>query len=459
MSLPSDQPESQPEPDQQAPATIQRNFWTMVAYQVLLRIGWIFKTETVVMPSFLDFLGGSGWVRGLLPIFNRFGQCVPPMIASDWVGNQRQKKTILACTTLVMATCFLSIAGGYALYSWGNSSLGNSSLADSSLGGPTPSDQPGNQWMPWLFIAVYAIFFSSFGVNQLVQNTLQGKIIPVQQRGRLMTWGSLLGVVFAVTAAVSLLPRLLNPAVAAFELIFAFTGTAFLLAALMATRFVEENDQPEKHVYSLRQTLRLSLAVIATDPRFRRYAIVVTAFGLNMVLFPHYQALAKQSSETNLQWLLPWLVAQNLGAAFFSTVTGRIADRVGNAVAIRLLMAIHVVIPVLSLTSAALGADMKWSTIVVFFVLGATPVTYRLVSNFTLELVPRPLHPRYLSSLAICLALPPMLLSLPTGILIDWLGFLPVFLSVSGIFLLGLIVMLNVEEPRNPGSAENKKAD
>ena len=40
------------------------------AYQVLVRIGWIFKTETIIMPAVLDALVDSGTLRGLLPVLN-----------------------------------------------------------------------------------------------------------------------------------------------------------------------------------------------------------------------------------------------------------------------------------------------------------------------------------------------------------------------------------------------------
>ena len=55
------------------------NFCVIALYQVVMRTGWIFKTESVIMPAVLDSLGGSGWLRGLLPPLNRFGQSIPPL--------------------------------------------------------------------------------------------------------------------------------------------------------------------------------------------------------------------------------------------------------------------------------------------------------------------------------------------------------------------------------------------
>src|SRR6187401_3088176 len=65
----------------------RRNFWLLVAYQIVLRTGWIFKTESVVMPHAADALDPSGLARGWLPLLNRFGQSVPPVLAARHVKN------------------------------------------------------------------------------------------------------------------------------------------------------------------------------------------------------------------------------------------------------------------------------------------------------------------------------------------------------------------------------------
>jgi hypothetical protein len=44
----------------------RRNFWILVIYQVVLRAGWIFKTESVVMPHAADALDSTGLARSWL---------------------------------------------------------------------------------------------------------------------------------------------------------------------------------------------------------------------------------------------------------------------------------------------------------------------------------------------------------------------------------------------------------
>ena len=64
-------------------------FW-LECYQILLRVGWIFKTETIIMPAVLDAVVDSGLLRGLLPVLNRGGQSVPPLVFSAALARRRE---------------------------------------------------------------------------------------------------------------------------------------------------------------------------------------------------------------------------------------------------------------------------------------------------------------------------------------------------------------------------------
>ena len=55
-------------------------------------------------------------------------------------------------------------------------------------------------------------------------------------------------------------------------------------------------------------------------------AIVSALFSTTLVLFPHYQQIAAERLGLKTQWLVWWVVAQNMGTALFSLITGPIAD-------------------------------------------------------------------------------------------------------------------------------------
>src|SRR5688572_13259138 len=80
-----------------------RNFVMLALYLITMRTGWIFKTESIIMPAVLDLLDPSGLCRGWLPLLNRFGQSVPPLLMARRIKLLPRKKWSLITTTMTMA--------------------------------------------------------------------------------------------------------------------------------------------------------------------------------------------------------------------------------------------------------------------------------------------------------------------------------------------------------------------
>src|SRR5262245_25066702 len=131
-----DRAEKRPQPDAAERPHETRNFWLLVVYQVVLRTGWIFKTESSIMPAAADALDPTGLARGWLQPLNRFGQSIPPVLASPRIKNLRKKKRAFISTTASMTFCFLGLTG-----LWLIPGLANHRLA------------------AVIFLALYAIFF------------------------------------------------------------------------------------------------------------------------------------------------------------------------------------------------------------------------------------------------------------------------------------------------------------
>jgi hypothetical protein len=52
-----------------------KNLGILAVQLIIMRIGWIFKTESVIIPHVLDVISGNAaWARGFLPVLNRLGQ-------------------------------------------------------------------------------------------------------------------------------------------------------------------------------------------------------------------------------------------------------------------------------------------------------------------------------------------------------------------------------------------------
>ena len=143
-----------------------------------------------------------------------------------------------------------------------------------------------------------------------------------------------------------------------------------------------------------------------------------------------------------------WVVAQNAGAGLFGFIAGAIADRWGNRLVIRLEIAAVIAAPLSALGLAAGwlpgGAAYLWIS---FFLLGLTPVMMRTLMNFALELSEPADHPRYISTLKLCMAVP-FVFSPLIGLLVDLAGFDIVFASITLLIALGGVMTFRLAEPR-----------
>jgi hypothetical protein len=422
---PSDQPPAKPDPGERPHE--RRNFWLLALYQIVLRTGWIFKTESVVMPHAADALDPTGITRGWLPLLNRFGQSIPPVLAARRIKNLRKKKRAFILTTASMTICFLGMTSLWLI--------------------------PGltNHWSaPVIFLALYALFFAAIGINGLAYNTIQGKLIRPNWRGRLLMIADFVGASSAIVCAATLLLMWLHEDHADYAAIFGFTTLLFAAASVMSWFLKEQPDSHYEPARGYRHVFRAAWRTLAEDANFRRLAIVAALFSTTLVLFPHYQAIARDELKLGTTWLVWWVVAQNGGTALFSVATGPLADAYGNRLALRILTLLIIAGPLAALVAIYFPEIGKILFPLVFVFIGMTPVAQKTFNNYTLEISEPEDHPRYLSTLSLSMAAP-LLASPLVSPLINAIGFEAVYLLVVGLLALGWLLSFGLTEPRAGG--------
>jgi MFS family permease len=144
---------------------------------------------------------------------------------------------------------------------------------------------------------------------------------------------------------------------------------------------------------------------------------------------------------------MAWVVVQNAGTALFSLVTGPLADRRGNRLVLRWLLLAIAAMPIAAILFSYWGELGATLYPTVFFFVGVTPVGFKTLNNYALEISPAAEHPRYLSTLSLCIALP-LLLSPALGLLVEAVSFEIVFFIISGAVFAGWVLTFRLEEPR-----------
>ena len=405
-----------------------RNIACLVTYQVVARIGWIFKTETVIMPAVLDACVASGMLRGFLPILNRIGTSLFPLVVAPFVSRTKSIRWLLVGTTIGLSICFavLSVAWSHLL-----------------------NDHP--FFLAVIFLVTYGLFSAINGCNQLLVATLQGRLISAGRRGRVLVLSVTSGSVFAIIAAfVALGPWLQEPD--GFVKIFAATSVFFFSAAIVPLFFKEPKDASTTESHKAVEAVHPHSfwQVLSHDSSLARLAVVAGSFSAAIILFPHYQAFAREQFGNTSGSLLMWIVVQNIATGLASLVVGPLADHRGNRLVIIGLLGSCAGTPlfVATLSVASQSTAVQWFWLA-YVPLGFNPIMLRIISNYALELAPTvELQPRYVSLVGVAMAIP-FVLSPIVGWGIDVLGGVPFFLAGAASIALGTLVAFGLPEPRN----------
>ena len=399
----------------------KRNLVVFALNQILMRLGWMFKAESVVIPAFIDIYTSSGTIRGLLPLILRIGQSLPQFLVAQRVAQMPKKQGFFILTGFGFAIpwCVLSLILG--LTSWS----ANVIVA--------------------IFLLLCTVHWLMVGCNHLASGTLQGKLISPEKRGRLLAYSNVIGCSLSIGLAVYLMPRWLSESNPHYAVIFGVTSGAFGIAAFISFWFKELPSQPEGAAPFFK-FLGDALLLLRHDRNFRRFALVILLFYSIWPLFPHYAVFGKRTLGLASSGFVTLIVAQNASNAVGAGIMGNIADRSGNRFVLRLLILISAFTPLLAVIISRMpsGAQLYW---IIFALIGFTPVSARIVTNYTLEIAPQEKHPQYLGVMSLFQAIP-LFVSPLIGALIEEFAFEPVFITCSVLVSLGFLLTFKLDEPR-----------
>ncbi|MGQ9762664.1 MAG: MFS transporter [Thermogutta sp.] len=403
-----------------------RTFWLLVFHQIMFRVGWTFKTESVVLPSFLDYLAGpgAGVFRGFLPVLSRLGQGILPLAASSTIEASQHKRALLALITLLLAiplTAFALIA-----------------IANEGL-----------QWHVGVvtFLVMYFVFSAMYGIYQVVFNTVQGKLIKPEKRGRLMAYSTFWGTFPAILAALFLLRSWLCSNNAQYDVVFFAGALLFALSGVLCL-FLQEvrEESPEKN--SAARTAVNTISSLRCHPNLRGLWLVITLFSFSLTLIPHYQAFARFQLHIGSEQLFLWVIAQSASVGVFSLLIGGLADRWGNRLTLAILLFGSVLAPGWSLILFYFPQFAKPSVWLTFVALAFSTLVPRVAANYALELVPPEDHPVATALLQFGMTLP-LFASPIFGYLIERWGFETPLSGAIVVDLLATAITFVLPEPRH----------
>lgn len=404
----------------------KRNFASLVVSRVVFGLGWLFKTESVVIPSAMTALGATDTELMLFPAANRLGSFVPQMLFARMLVTWRRRLPFLVATRLVFACIW--VAAGLLVWKFGG---------------------PGARGVFWVFFAVYALGMLARSGAMVASSSLRGKLIRSDLRGRLVGTQQFIDGLVRTAASVLLVRPLLagtkgDPQM--FGLAFLISAALFGLAVIPCLFIKEDEGTPQK-TRSLVAYARRSFGLLR-EADFRRAVFLRLVHGTAFVMLPIYAKYGMKSTGDSWAGLLGWiLTAQALSRSVGGAVMGWLADRLGNRFVIRVVCALLVLWPLYTLLSGKMAASHPFMYVTVYLFLGLLLPGAAATTNYVLELSTPERHPDYIGVMnaSLILSVPAALVA---GVLAGRLGQEVILLALSACTVPAVLVSLRLREPR-----------
>jgi hypothetical protein len=311
------------------------------------------------------------------------------------------------------------------------------------------------------FFVMYTVARLSSGLGGLAFFDVVAKTIPARRRGSFFAWRQLLGGLLGLGAG-WIVKTVLNHPALPFPRGHAILFLLYFAAmALGMTAFILIREPPGRTVVepvTVGEQFRRAGWLLQKDGVYRRYMAARLALGVASIALPFYGIYAKRVLRAPAG-MVGVYVATRVGALLlFNLPWGRLSDRRGNQLVMRLAGLGNGATALLALALVGLvellqpqGGWLPYLALPLFFMDGAVrPAQILMGSNFLLELVPEPKRPLYLG-LSNTLMGVVVLISGLGGLVVDIFGFAGLFVASLGLCLVGYVLAMGLPEPRETG--------
>jgi MFS family permease len=314
-------------------------------------------------------------------------------------------------------------------------------------------DSPGALLL--VFLATFTVNSVAAGVSALPFLSVVAKTIPPRRRGMYFGWRRFLG------GSLGLLGGLLVRAVLSPDSGLAFPhnyGLLFFLGLVITavlvgsfSLIVEPTEDVNKEHIKLSEQLRRAVRLPAQDRNYGAYLRVRLAIIATSSALPFYAVFARRELNAPQEMVGVYLICSTGAAVLSNLVLGQVGDRRGNRTLIR-LAALTAILPaamallVFRMPETEIDKSLIFGLVFVFLGLHATASGIGNI-NYVLELAPTSKRAIYIGFangvVGLALFASPL-----AGAVVDWLGFVPLFLFVLACGLIAVMLSLRLEEPR-----------
>jgi MFS family permease len=295
---------------------VRRNLIFLTGDFVSFSIGLAFFDPLVIVPAFVQALGGPELVIGALAAVRTIMVTLPQILAATLLAALPRKKPLLIWSSVGGRLPVLALA-----------------LATFWAG----QQHPG--WVLLILGLAVLLFFTSEGLNSISWPDMVGKVLPAGIRGRFLGVGQLLSSGGALLAGYAMRRILLSESLIFpnnWGLIFACAFAGLIGSVVFIGMIREAPGATVTLIVDVRKHIGLLAGYLRSDARLRRVVLVQLLLYSASAVFPFIVIRAQELILDGNEILGGLVIAQNLGGMVAALACGYLVDRVGSYAAIRI---------------------------------------------------------------------------------------------------------------------------
>ncbi len=384
----------------------QRNYYAFLWHAAFFALTAAFTEINTVLPSLVVKVGGGTFLIGLLTAIMVGTPIIGQLLFASYLHLRPRKRgfLLLGVGLRVTALAVVSVILSF-------------------------SDVISSQTLivsVFVLMFVFALSGTFAGVSY---TDILGKSLAVEQRGRFFVNRQILtSSAFLMTAPASrwILGHFVYPY--NYVWMFALASGLLFVASFGFWALDEPEIQPSREVHSFFKVLQAIPQHLRQNPSLRRYIILINLTGFGLTLMPFYIAFASHQYGLSGAQVGNYLMVQIGGMILSSFFWGRFVKRYGFATVVRGCIVCGTLLPLLVLALSGVPLPIFLG---VFFLMGVAISARKIAfDGLLIEITTntnRALHKGIVGAMSLTTALFPLV----AGGLILWIGYTPVFVTVS----------------------------
>lgn len=373
-----------------------------------------------VFPALVTDLGGSKIVFGILYSIMLGAPYILSFLFGHFLSSRRYRRKYLILGIYLRASAFLGMAA--VTYFLGQS---HPQLVLAS------------------FFAWILLFSLSGGLAGIAYNDLLGKLLPKGKRGGLFASKQFASSLASFGGGL-IVARVFSTQTMVFPVAHAailFIGFAGLIIASLSFWFLKEPPSPVEDSVarpSLLSMIRRVPKILRTNPEFSRFIVIENLSSFGLMLMPFYMIFAREQLAVGDAYIGRYLLFQIAGTVLSNLMWGWVAKKLGAKRVVWICLMLGATIPFVALGLSHVSADLFAIT---FFLIGFV-ISGRKVGfgPYLLDIIPSSERAVFLGirgTMNFLVVVLPFL----GGILIQTLGYIPVFILVSVMMLVAALLL------------------